>query len=124
VISEPLRARIDTFFVAQPRIAAAYLFGSRATGRSRRGSDFDLALVVRERLDGWEQVELETSLSEVVGADGDLVVFGEASPLLQHQILKWGTLLYEADHPERVRQEVAARREYLDTRHLHRELRV
>lgn len=44
----------------------------------------------------------------------------EATPLLQHQILKHGYLIYERDPKERTRQEVAARREYLDTTFLYR----
>jgi hypothetical protein len=47
--------------------------------------------------------------------DVDLVIFGDASPLLKHQILKYGHLVFESDHKERVRQEVAARREYFDS---------
>jgi hypothetical protein len=67
-----------------------------------------------------ERVQLETSLSNLLERDVDLIVFEEASPLLQHQILKYGCLVYESDPKERVRQEVVARREYLDTTVLHK----
>ncbi|MBI5445122.1 MAG: nucleotidyltransferase domain-containing protein [Deltaproteobacteria bacterium] len=102
---------------------ALILFGSEATRQSREGSDVDLAVLVRERLNGFERVRWETELSNLVGRDVDLVVFGEASSLLKHQILKHGRRLYQSDPKERVRQEVAGRYEYLDTRFLHRELR-
>jgi hypothetical protein len=67
-----------------------------------------------------ERVQLETSLSNFLGKDVDLIIFGEATPLLQHQILKYGCLIYERDPKERMRQEIAARREYLDTTFLYR----
>ncbi|OPY06290.1 MAG: hypothetical protein A4E66_02259 [Syntrophus sp. PtaB.Bin001] len=61
-------------------------------------------------------------LSSILKRDVDLVVFGQATPLLQHQILKYGRLICENDPEERVRQEVMARAEYLDTRNLFREI--
>jgi hypothetical protein len=62
-----------------------------------------------------ERVQLETSLSNLLKKDVDLVIFGDANALLQHQILRYGHLVFESDPKERVRQEVAARREYLDS---------
>jgi len=105
------------------RIAAAYLFGSTATGRDRRDSDLDLAIVVKKTISGRERLKLEADLSSRLRRDVDLVVFGQAGPLLQHQILKYGRLVCENDQTERIRQEVLARAEYLDTRHLFREVR-
>ncbi len=80
----------------------------------------DIAIMVSEPMDGFERVDLETQLSNLVGKDVDLIVFGSASPLLQHQVLKYGVLIYEGDCRERVRQEVGARRDYLDTRYLYK----
>jgi len=69
-----------------------------------------------------ERLRLEVDLSSRLRQDVDLIVFGQAKPLLQHQILKYGRLICENDPGERIRQEVRARAEYLDTRHLFREL--
>lgn len=99
---------------------AIYLFGSIATAKNRPGSDIDVAIMVRSRIKGMERVQLETSLSNLLKRDVDLVVFGEASPLLQHQILRNSRLVYEMDPKDRVRQEVAARCEYLDTASLYK----
>jgi hypothetical protein len=104
------------------QIAAAYLFGSTATGRDRRGSDLDLAIVVKKDISGRERLRIEADLSSRLRRDVDLVVFGKASPLLRHQILKYGRLICENDPSERVRQEVQARAEYLDTRYLFQEI--
>ena len=67
---------------------------------------------------------METELSNLLQIDVDLVIFHQAQVLLQHQILKHGRLLYERDSKVRVQQETSARREYLETRFLFRELAV
>ena len=103
-------------------IVAVYLFGSAATGKMRLTSDVDIAIMSRCPIDGFKRIDLETEFSLSLDRDVDLVVFHQAELLLQHQILKYGTLLYENDLSERVRQETTARREYLDTHFLFREL--
>lgn len=119
-ISEDLSKRIIDFLSRHVDIVAIYIFGSVATAKNRSGSDIDVAIMVRGQVNGMEQAQLETSLSNILRKDVDLVMFGEATPLLQHQILKYGDLIYERDPKERTRQEVAARREYLDTTFLYR----
>ena len=109
-------------FRRKKRIAAVYLFGSTATGRNRKGSDLDLAIVTKRTISGRERLRIEADLSSGLRQDVDLVIFGQAAPLLQHQILKNGRLIYENDPAERIRQEVRARAEYLDTRRLFREI--
>jgi len=111
---DPCR-RIISFARRYVNIVAIYVFGSIATGKNRSGSDIDVAIMVGAPMKGMERVQLETSLSNLLKRDVDLIIFGEASPLLQHQILKNSRLVYERDPKERVRQEVAARCEYLDT---------
>lgn len=103
-------------------IAAAYVFGSAATGRNRPKSDIDLAIMVKRKITAMERVEMETALSNLLRRDVDLVAFDQGSPLLQHQILKHGRLVYESDPKERVRQEVFARGAYLDSTFLYRKL--
>jgi len=119
-IPEDLSNRIFEFANRHAEIAAIYIFGSVATAKNRSGSDIDVAIMVRGQVRGMERVQLETSLSNILRKDVDLIIFGEATPLLQHQILKYGKLIYERDPKERTRQEVAARREYLDTTFLYR----
>jgi uncharacterized protein len=115
-------ALLEKFCRRRKSIAALYVFGSAATGRDHRGSDIDVAIVTRKTMSGMERIRLETTIANLIRRDVDLVVFGQASPLLQHQILKYGRLVCENDPPERVRQEVRARAEYLDTKFLFREI--
>jgi hypothetical protein len=119
-IVEERSRTIISFARRHGNIVAIYVFGSAAIARNRSGSDIDVAIMVRSRMKGIERVQLETSLSNLLKKDVDLIIFGEASPLLQHQILKSGLLAYEGDPKERVRQEVAARCGYLDTTFLYK----
>ncbi|RQD79533.1 nucleotidyltransferase domain-containing protein [Desulfonatronospira sp. MSAO_Bac3] len=105
-----------------PFVQAAYLFGSRARGGARHKSDMDLALVCSKTVSGWERLDMETHISNLLGVDVDLVIFHQAGILLQHQILKHGQLVYEINRRERIRQETRARYDYPDTRHLHKKL--
>ena len=105
-----------------PFVQAAYLFGSRARGRAGDKSDVDLALVCAKKVSGWERLEMENRISNILGFDVDLVIFHQAGVLLQHKILQHGKLVYEINRRERIRQETRARYDYLDTRHLHKEL--
>jgi len=121
-LSEKALEEVRAFARGRPEVAAVYLFGSEARGHVHRGSDVDLAVTVRGPLEGMARIEMETQLSNLLRRDVDLVVFGRAPSLLQHQILKYGRVIYEADREERVRQEVAARRDFLDTKFLHKEI--
>lgn len=120
MIPADFQHKMENFLKSNRTIVAAYLFGSAATGRERPHSDIDLALMIRGSIDGFERVELETALSNLLGKDVDLVIFSQAPPLLQHQILKYGRLICESDTGERVRQEVAARWQYLDSQFLYK----
>jgi len=118
-----LTAQLAALFRRRKRIAAAYLFGSTAMGRDRGGSDLDLAIVAKQPIPSRERLRMEADLSSRLRRDVDLVVFDQATPLLQHQILKYGLLIWENDPAERVRQEVRSRAAYLDSRSLFREIR-
>lgn len=123
MLSQKNLKKIEKFADEYKKIAAIYVFGSVATGRNRCGSDLDLAVMIHGKLDGSERIKLETYLSNLLGCDVDLSVFGQSDHLLQHQILKYGKLVYENDTSERVRQEVIARSSYLDTKFLFKEIR-
>jgi len=114
--------KLKEFCKAHTEVAVLYLFGSAATGRMHQTSDIDIAIMVGAGLSEYDRIEMETTLSNLLARDVDLVVFARASPLLQHQILKYGHLVHENDTQERVRQEVFSRTEYLDSQFLYKEL--
>ncbi|MEI6261223.1 MAG: nucleotidyltransferase domain-containing protein [Deltaproteobacteria bacterium] len=116
--------KIRGFAIGRKFVVAIYIFGSAATGKDRPGSDIDLAVMVASAFSGMARVEMETALSNLLCRDVDLVIFGQTAPLLQHQILKYGRLIYEAVPRERILQEVGARRHYLDTAFLYKKMKI
>lgn len=96
---------------------AAYLFGSRARGTDRAGSDVDLGVLFTETppasLHG-PPSRIANSLEWELGTDVQVVVLNTAPADLVHRVLRDGVLVHEADRTARVRFEVARRREYLD----------
>jgi len=121
---ETIALQVKKYIPSHDSIIAVYLFGSMATGKMRSSSDIDIAIMSTRKIDGFKKADMETELSNLLRRDVDIVVFHQVEVLLQHQILKYGNLLYEKDNSERVRQETASRREYLDTRFLFKELTV
>ncbi|HYN41247.1 MAG TPA: nucleotidyltransferase domain-containing protein [Thermoanaerobaculia bacterium] len=93
---------------AAPRgLVSAYLFGSRACGRSHRESDLDLGVLVSRNVDAAERfaerIRLAGLLPGLVGIrDVDLVVLNDAPPHLARHIVLDGIRVAcadpEADH--------------------------
>jgi hypothetical protein len=109
---------LEGVFESHERIALVYLFGSIARGVETKMSDIDLAVLIRdpprELLDYY--LELLDELSNVLGDRVDLVLLNYAPPLLRHQVIKHGRVLYCKDEEERVRFETRSEKEYYDLR--------
>jgi len=77
-------------------VLAAYLFGSSARGNRTAKSDIDIAVLLsdvpQKMLEYY--LYLVKELSQVLGNEVDLVILNTAPPLLKHQILKHGKLVY------------------------------
>ncbi len=102
-------------------VAFAYLFGSRATGRHRAGSDADVGIKVERPLRLLEEVALAQALASALASaldvpTVDLVDLDRAPLRLKGRIVQEGQLLFSADEPARVAFEVRTRSEYFDFR--------
>lgn len=100
-------------------IQAAYVFGSVATGRTRRDSDVDVAVLldhpVRPDRALAYRLNLMSDLGSALGrTDVDVVVLNEATPLLAHRVLSKGRLVYERSASARVRFQVRTASRYSD----------
>jgi predicted nucleotidyltransferase len=101
--------------LSEAGILFAYLFGSRASGEARDGSDADVAVMARRELDLLEREVLADRLLRALEVpDVDLVVLDRASLELRGAVVQEGRLLFSADEPRRVAFEVRTRSEYLD----------
>lgn len=112
------RERLAAALDREP-VAAAYLFGSQATGAPGPLSDVDVAVTLAHHSDEAAanlRYELLAAASEALGTDEvDLVLLDHAPPLLCHRVLRDGALLVDRDPRSRVRFETRALLEYLDT---------
>jgi len=98
-----------------------YFFGSQARSRPWAESDVDLAVLLAPGVSrgryGAIRVELIGELMSVFQSNKvDVVILNEAPPLLTYEgVIQGGRLLFEKDKLTRVRFQVRAFHEYVDT---------
>jgi len=109
---------IKAFLSTQPDVVAAYLIGSLAEERATVHSDVDIAVLLAGGPDplavGDRQLELMGELERFADREVDVVILNTAPPILQHQVLRHGRLLFERDRRARVEFEVQAGQIYAD----------
>lgn len=102
-----------------PEVLVAYVFGSVARRQAHARSDVDIAVLVSEEVvksDSFRyRLKLTADLMSELGGDVDLIVLNQAPPLLAHRILRDGKLILERSASARVRFQVHAVNQYLDT---------
>lgn len=110
--------RVRAVFEGCPEIAAAYLFGSRARGTDRPGSDYDFAILLND-----ERLQRKTSyylsrLEETLGTDRiDLLFLNTVrDPVLLRETVLLGICFHTRDATLRSSFERRALREYEDMR--------
>ncbi|MBL8898995.1 MAG: nucleotidyltransferase domain-containing protein [Planctomycetes bacterium] len=100
---------------AEPIIAYALLFGSRARGTAHEDSDVDLAIGGRDLAFSLLDLGgLIARLEEVAGASVDLVLLDEAPPGLAFRIFQEGRVLFDRDHSAFLERKAKAMLEYYD----------
>lgn len=78
-------------------IAELKVFGSRARGTARPGSDVDVLYALRPgRKLGWEIEQLADELANLLGHDVDLVSLRSLHPRIKPTVLAEARLLYAA----------------------------
>jgi predicted nucleotidyltransferase len=98
------RAAIRELLQADDRVSFALLFGSRATGRARHDSDWDVGVYLSDGLSNEErwQFRLQTIAALEPAIPVDLVILNDAPALLAHRALS-GELFVLRDRTAHVR---------------------
>ncbi|MFQ5488534.1 MAG: nucleotidyltransferase domain-containing protein [Gammaproteobacteria bacterium] len=96
-----------------PEVEAAYLFGSRAEGRMKAGSDLDLALVVNQPL-GLRKLDILAALTAEGLDNVDLVVLSSDDVVLRFEAVRLNQLVYARKGFDRGGYYSRSIREYLD----------
>jgi hypothetical protein len=119
-LSHALRTALEG---APPEVLAVYLYGSRARGDSKPGSDLDLALLLAAPPAATLRSvarDVEAVVERAVRIPVEAVVLNRAPADLVHRVLRDGILVLDRDRAARLRFEVGARNEYFDLAPLRR----
>jgi len=105
--TQTLEERIACVVRDRSEVVVAYLFGSAVRGRQRRDSDVDVAVIFDiglGRSDTFRiRCELAGSVAAAAGVEfADVIDLEEAPPMLAHQILGTGHVLFSRDERRRV----------------------
>ena len=119
-LEERLRKVVER---APAEVLAVYVYGSRARGSARHGSDLDLgALLAGPPPSTLSNVarDLEAAAEGALRIPVEVVVLNRAPADLVHRVLRDGVLVLDRDRSRRIRFEVQARNEYFDLAPLRR----
>ena len=114
---EEVIGQVRTALAAEPRLLAAYLFGSFARATASIDSDLDIAILFAEPIDGrlgGPLDKLRDSVERACHRRCDLIDARSAPADLFHRVLRDGRLLIERDRSARCAFEVDRRNEYFD----------
>lgn len=117
------RDKLREYFAAQLDVSFAYLFGSRAKGTARPGSDWDIAvwLDIEDPYDRlMRRLDIQADLGQSLGREVDVVDLRSATPLLWNEVIQARGLLWARDPLSQSQWELRAIGEYLDWLPYHR----
>ena len=104
--TEELKNHIAAYCTTSPEIIACYLFGSRATGKERPGSDADVALLLDGAIAASAYYDLKMSfysdLGRVLRLDIHPLIMNDAGEVVLGQVFGKGEVVYVKE-PEALR---------------------
>lgn len=102
-------------FASAPDVVLAYVFGSRAEGRERQDSDWDIAVVSEGLIDYHRRFELEREARRLLeGAEVQVVPMCSAPIEIRFRVVATGLVLYERSQEDRVEWEANTMSRYYD----------
>jgi len=112
--------QLKNYFHSRDDIIAAYIFGSYASMRTVAESDIDIAVLLDEEINiekfGFIKQEITENIMELLSFDKvDIAILNSAPPLLCHEVIKKGNLIYAGDEEERTAFTAKATMRYIDT---------
>jgi predicted nucleotidyltransferase len=104
-------------------ISLTYLFGSFASGKMKKLSDVDIAVLLKEGIEPLEkQLNLLADITCILKTDEvDLVILNRAHIALQYTIISEGKLLVNREDKLRRDYEEKVTRDYLDSEYIRTE---
>ena len=93
----PVAEILNTFFKDRNDVALAFLFGSFASGTMTARSDIDIGILFHELPDIYGINNIKEDLSGLLKKEVDVVALNDASPILNMQVLKKGSLVFQVE---------------------------
>ncbi len=123
---EKVQKTLSAFFKKRDEVLLAYLFGSVAEDKQNKLSDLDIAVLVEgdklgkldEQPFGYQVSAMTDLISLLKTNDVDLVILNYATPLLSHEVIKYGEVIFCRDEEMRIQFEVRTLQQYIDTKPL------
>ncbi|MEI6213278.1 MAG: nucleotidyltransferase domain-containing protein [Desulfuromonadales bacterium] len=104
--SEELKNNIAAYCATRPEIVACYLFGSRATGKERPGSDADVAFLLHKSILASAYYDFKMAyyvdLERALRLEIHPLVMNDAGEVVLGQVFGKGEVVYDND-PEALR---------------------
>jgi predicted nucleotidyltransferase len=90
--------RLKSYAEKNENIVAVYIFGSYGTKHQHFSSDMDFAVLFKESVTLFEELEIESDISQIFERDDiELVNLNKAAIDISHQVLYTGDLLFCRD---------------------------
>lgn len=99
MVNEEIKNHITAYCKTRPEIMACYLFGSRAAGKERPGSDVDVAFLLDSatRTDAYYDLKMTymSGLGALLRLDIHPLIMNNAAEVVLGQVLGKGEILYQ-----------------------------
>lgn len=113
-IKNQLETKLNSI-VSAYNIKLLYIFGSYAQNKNNKNSDLDVAVLLEDGYNPIVKLNIIGDLIDIFKRDDiDLVILNDATPLLRHQIIKYGKILYEDSKEIKVKFENRVLKEYME----------
>jgi predicted nucleotidyltransferase len=123
VMKEEVINKIKNYLFRRDDVVVSYIFGSYFTKKVSQRSDIDIAVLLRDSITKKDYGNIKLSIiNDLIGLLSfdriDVIILNIASPLLSHEIIKKGFLLFSKNEVRRIEYIARTTTHYLDTIYL------
>lgn len=102
-------------------VSLAFLFGSQAKGFTHNNSDVDIAVLLDEKIKPKKYFDKSIELADLFkdlypNKERQVVILNQATPLLKHEVLAGGKLLFSESDDDFIKFNLQAVHQYEDTK--------
>lgn len=114
MLSKKKKQKFQSVFSRYDEVKGVFLFGSRAVGRERADSDYDLGFFTDKNAESSLKIDLLKDLAAEGIDNVDAVMLDEADPVVRYEAVRPNKLIYSRDDFDRGTVYSNVVRKYLD----------